>query len=118
MTSIYSTPIEHLQELSIQMKSRLNSFEWSLDTMMKMVQVTMEIVETVKEIKGQSKKQLAIDLMHYCIDHVCPSSMPSDHKCELHAFVAKIVPSLIDTVVAASKGLIQINSVATSCGCL
>jgi predicted metalloenzyme YecM len=113
MSSIYSTPIEHLQTLSSSLRAQLQEFKWSIESMMKLVQLVMETVETVKEIKGQDKKQLALDLMHYCVDHYC--HVDASQKCELHAFIVRIVPTLIDTVVIASKGMVRINLNSSCC---
>lgn len=113
MSFIYSTPIEHLQTLGATLRSELHDFKWSIESMMKLVQLVMETVEAVKEMRGQDKKVLALDLMHFCVDHYC--NIEASQKCELHAFIVRVVPTLIDTVVIATKGLVRINVNSACC---
>ena len=90
------------------------------------VPIAVELIEWAEnnlltgKLTGQEKKRIVIHLLLWTIDneHIVLNGALGDKKETMRDFVEKVMPSMIDTIVAATKGKIMINQfskVSKSC---
>lgn len=90
------------------------------------VPIAVELIEWAEnnlmtgKLTGQEKKRIVIHLLLWTIDHedIVLNGVLGDKKETMRDFVEKVMPSMIDTIVAATKGKIMINQfskVSKSC---
>ncbi len=76
----------------------------------------MEVVETVdKSLKGSDKKSLALEALHWIVDH--QEDLSQEDKITLKAVINQIAPQAIDIIIKVSNGLSQLVSESTSRCC-
>lgn len=90
------------------------------------VPIAVELIEWAEnnlmtgKLTGQEKKRIVIHLLLWTIDHedIVLNGVLGDKKETMRDFVEKVMPSMIDTIIAATKGKIMINQfskVSKSC---
>ena len=73
------------------------------------VHSVMESIETLKnlkaigDLKGEEKKQLCVDCLHWIIDH--QDNLQIEERAALHLLVDSIAPMAIDVIISVSNGL-------------
>jgi hypothetical protein len=66
----------------------------------------MQMVETYPSLKGSEKKQLAIDIINEILDtHIKDETL----RASLKLVVTSTVPTVVDVIIKASKGLLELN---------
>jgi hypothetical protein len=81
------------------------------------VHSVMESIETLKQLKaigdlkGEEKKQLCIDCLHWIIDH--QQNLEMDERGALHLLVDSVAPTAIDVIISVSNGLSDLVSSVT-----
>jgi hypothetical protein len=80
----------------------------------------MTLVEQQKNLSGFEKKAVVIEVLTRLVD--TSSSLTSEAKTSLKLIIKVVVPGVIETVVAASKGFVAVNkkveeSVKKCCFC-
>lgn len=84
----------------------------------------MEWVEKIGmggKVDGPQKKKLVLRLMNWIVDNSEELGLAkvSEHSEKLKDFMSEVAPSLIDLVIAASRGKLNINAVVeTAAGCM
>lgn len=86
------------------------------DNVIPLVRAIMEAVETVQLVEKVDKKALALDSIHWIVNQ--QSTLSDADRSFLNNFIELTAPAMIDMIVAASKGLTEINKkVSSCCGC-
>ena len=90
--------------------SEIVDTDFTLENLVLFVTKTMEVVENldIDELSGGQKKQMVIAIINKFIKK---SSIADDTKLMLSTSVQLMVPNLIDSIIAASDGLIDVNQI-------
>ena len=104
-----------LREILTNLKNKIGDMEINSDNIIKVLKFAMECVE-VTELKGDAKKDLAIKLVRQVVEEAPISD--AKEKLLLDMIDQKILHGMVDLVVEAKEGKIDINSVKQiSTGC-
>lgn len=93
-------------------KSLKTSKDLNKTNVIQVLHSVMEAVETVSNLSGQEKKEIAINSMNYIVDK---QDIKEEEKFELKALINVLAPTAIDTIVSVGKGVS--NLVKKSCFC-
>tara|TARA_B100001564_G_scaffold358742_2_gene378245 strand:+ start:498 stop:926 length:429 start_codon:yes stop_codon:yes gene_type:complete len=98
-----------------QVKEQLKNTEINMPNVMKIVKITMEVIE-LTEVKGEKQKDLAVKVVKKIVSG---APIVDDQKKSIIQMIdGEVLSSTIDLIVAASKGQLNINVVkkaATGC---
>ena len=124
LSDICQNEINETTKLIMSLVSKLKtSFDqYSLDenNIIDYVVRIMTLVEQQKNLSGFEKKAVVIEVLTRLVDDT--NKLNSESKSALKSIIKIVVPGLIETIVAASKGLIAVNkkveeSVKKCCFC-
>ncbi len=124
LSDICQNEINETTKLIMSLVSKLKaSFDqYSLDenNMIDYVVRIMTLVEQQKNLSGFEKKAVVIEVLTRLVDDT--NKLNSESKAALKSIIKIVVPGVIETIVAASKGLIAVNkkveeSVKKCCFC-
>lgn len=73
----------------------------------------MEFVEKYKNISGIEKKQIVIDVLHQIVDR--SGLVEDDSKKDFNYLINSIVPSIIDGLVSANNGQLNLGKEKKGC---
>lgn len=111
MIDICMNEVTHTSSLIISLVNKLKaSFDqYTIDenNMIDYVVRIMTLVEQQKNLSGFEKKAVVIEVLTRLVD--TSSSLDNDVKTNLKLIIKVVVPGVIETVVAASKGLVAVN---------
>jgi hypothetical protein len=77
-----------------------------------LITATMMAAEKLPKISGPAKKELVTSVVDRFVGEI-PDSV--DAKPVIKASVVLLLPSIVDTIVSAAKGQLDINAAKTSC---
>jgi hypothetical protein len=113
---VYKSPTAAILSVCGRAVGVLQGLAITKDNIIPLVRAIMEAVETVQLVEKVDKKALALDSIHWIVNQ--QSSMADSDRSFLNNFIELTAPSMIDMIVAASKGLTEINKkVGSCCGC-
>lgn len=124
LSDICQNEINETTKLIMSLVSKLKtSFDqYSLDenNIIDYVVRIMTLVEQQKNLSGFEKKAVVIEVLTRLVDDT--NKLPSESKAALKSIIKIVVPGVIETIVAATKGLIAVNkkveeSVKKCCFC-
>ena len=124
LSDICQNEINETTKLIMSLVSKLKtSFDqYSLDenNMIDYVVRIMTLVEQQKNLSGFEKKAVVIEVLTRLVDDT--NKLSSESKAALKSIIKIVVPGVIETIVAATKGLISVNkkveeSVKKCCFC-
>ena len=104
-----------LREILTNLKEKIGDMEINADNITKVLKFAMECVE-VTELKGEAKKDLAIKLVRQVVEEAPISD--EKEKLLLDMIDQKVLHGMVDLVVEAKEGKIDINAlkqVGTGC---
>jgi len=104
-----------LREILTKLKEKIGDMEINADNITKVLKFAMECVE-VTELKGEAKKDLAIKLVRQVVEEAPISD--EKEKLLLDMIDQKVLHGMVDLVVEAKEGKIDINAlkqVGTGC---
>ena len=104
-----------LREIITKLKEKIGDMEINADNITKVLKFAMECVE-VTELKGEAKKDLAIKLVRQVVEEAPISD--EKEKLLLDMIDQKVLHGMVDLVVEAKEGKIDINAlkqVGTGC---
>ena len=104
-----------LREILTKLKEKIGDMEINADNITKVLKFSMECVE-VTELKGEAKKDLAIKLVRQVVEEEPISD--EKEKLLLDMIDQKVLHGMVDLVVEAKEGKIDINAlkqVGTGC---
>ena len=104
-----------LREILTTLKEKIGDMEINADNITKVLKFAMECVE-VTELKGEAKKDLAIKLVRQIVEEAPISD--EKEKLLLDMIDQKVLHGMVDLVVEAKEGKIDINAlkqVGTGC---
>ena len=96
-----------LREIITKLKEKIGDMEINADNITKVLKFAMECVE-VTELKGEAKKDLAIKLVRQVVEEAPISD--EKEKLLLDMIDQKILHGMVDLVVEAKEGKIDINA--------
>jgi hypothetical protein len=124
LSDICQNEINETTRLIMSLVSKLKtSFDqYSLDenNMIDYVVRIMTLVDQQKNLSGFEKKAVVIEVLTRLVDDT--NKLNSESKAALKSIIKIVVPGVIETIVAATKGLIAVNkkveeSVKKCCFC-
>ena len=95
---------EAYKQISTIIKER----DVSLENIAKVTTISMEIIEDIKELNGNEKKELVKKCIHRLIEK---SDLEEDKKGTLYILIHEVVPDVIAVIVSATKGELNVNKV-------
>ena len=104
-----------LREILTKLKEKIGDMEINADNITKVLKFAMECVEFT-ELKGEAKKDLAIKLVRQVVEEAPISD--EKEKLLLDMIDQKVLHGMVDLVVEAKEGKIDINAlkqVGTGC---
>ena len=78
----------------------------SLENIAKVTTISMEVIEDIKELNGEQKKELVKKCIHRLIEK---SELDEDKKGTLYLLLHEFVPDVIAVIVSATKGELNVN---------
>jgi hypothetical protein len=78
----------------------------SIENIAKVTTICMEVIEDIKELNGNEKKELVKKCIHRLIEK---SDLEEDKKGTLYTLLQEFVPDVIAVIVSATKGEINVN---------
>ena len=78
----------------------------SIENIAKVTTICMEVIEDIKELNGNEKKELVKKCIHRLIEK---SDLEEDKKGTLYTLLHEFVPDVIAVIVSATKGEINVN---------
>ena len=96
-----------LREILTKLKEKIGDMEINADNITKVLKFAMECVE-VTELKGEAKKDLAIKLVRQVVEEAPISD--EKEKLLLDMIDQKVLHGMVDLVVEAKEGKIDINA--------
>jgi hypothetical protein len=97
-----------LREILTNLNNKIGNMEINADNIITVLQFAMECVE-VTELKGKAKKDLAIKLVRQVVEEAPISD--EKEKLLLDMIDQKILHGMVDLVVEAKDGKIDINTI-------
>ncbi len=88
-----------------ELKSMIVGKDLDLANIVIVASSAMKIVEHIKELDGPQKKQMVVELVNRIVDEL----VPEDKQDALKLFIQFTLPTVIDQVIAATKGKMDIN---------
>lgn len=78
----------------------------SIENIAKVTSIAMEVIEDIKDLNGEQKKELVSKCIHRLIEK---SDLDEDKKGSLYTLLYEFIPDLIAVVISATKGEINVN---------
>lgn len=95
------------EEISIELKKKIENTEISVDNLIKILQVVLEVVESTK-VKGPQKKVYAISLLKQIVSE---ADIDKSEKDNCNILINNgIISNTIDLVITASKKKTKLNN--------
>jgi len=109
-----------IMSLVTKLKTSFDQYSLDENNMIDYVVRIMTLVEQQKNLSGFEKKAVVIEVLTRLVDDT--NKLNSDAKVALKSIIKIVVPGVIETIVAATKGLIAVNkkveeSVKKCCFC-
>lgn len=117
---LYKSPLSTI--LTICGRSLLKDTPVSQNNIILIAHNVMESIESLKtlhimqNIKGEQKKQLAIDCLHWMVNN--HDELSSDQKMLINVLIDTVVPNTIDTLIAISNGKSELASAVVNKCCI
>jgi hypothetical protein len=96
------TFVESYKKISVIIKER----DVSLENIAKVTTISMEVIEDIKELNGDQKKELVKKCIHRLIEK---SDLDEDKKGTLYTLLHDFVPDVIAVIISATKGELNVN---------
>lgn len=117
---LYKSPLSTI--LTICGRSLLKDTPVSQNNIILIAHNVMESIESLKtlhimqNIKGEQKKQLAVDCLHWMVNN--NDELSSDTKVLINILIDTVVPNTIDTLIAISNGKSELVSAVINKCCI
>lgn len=107
---------EVINELTQTLENTVNTGDLDTKRLVQLIPDLMELVEKYPELKGRDKKRLVLEVLKKFVTNKVENE---DQKARLLQLLDEVVPDMVDVVVDASKGKLNVNAVAQAAsGCL
>lgn len=107
---------EVINELTQTLESTVNTGDLDAKRLVQLIPDLMELVEKYPELKGRDKKRLVIEVLRKFVNNKVENE---DKKTRLLELLDEVVPDMVDIVVDASKGKLNVNAITqVATGCL
>ena len=117
---LYKSPLSTI--LTICGRSLLKNTPVSQNNIILIAHNVMESIESLKtlhimqNIKGEQKKQLAIDCLHWMVNN--HDELSGEQKVLINILIDTVVPNTIDTLIAISNGKSELASAVVNKCCI
>lgn len=103
---VYKSPTASMLSVCGKAVSMINGQPVTKDNAIQVLRSVMEAIDTLVIVEQVDKKVLALDCLHWLINQ---QNMNDSDRVFMIQFVDLVAPSAIEVIVAATKGLTQIN---------
>lgn len=97
-----------------RLKARVNGEDFSSSDIIIFAVQGMQVVERYPQLTGPEKKQYVIRLAKRIVNDL--SKIEESERAALLLAIDMLLPSMIDQVVAASRGQLDLNKIGKRCG--
>ena len=97
---------DKIQELTNILIKGFQNYKINENNILDFVIRTMVLVEKEKKLSGLEKKAIVIEILFRIIDS---SNLEKEGTKTIKLLVKNLAPTMIDTIVSASKGILSIN---------
>ena len=94
-------------DLTESLKQGFDNFEIDENNIIDYIVRVMAIVEKQKQLSGIEKKAVAIEILLRLVDSL--NRLNVESKMRVKTLVKTLAPSVIDTIVSATKGALSVN---------
>lgn len=94
-------------DLTQNLKSGFENFEIDENNIIDYIVRVMAIVEKQKQLSGIEKKAVAIEILLRLVDSY--NRLNTESKLRVKLLVKTLAPSVIDTIISATKGALSVN---------
>ena len=101
--------IEITNKLTQTLEIMINSKDLDINRLTLLISNSMELVEKYPELSGIEKKKIVLDVLKQIIINKVKNE---DQKITLLQFLDEIIPDMIDLIIDATKGKLDINNVS------
>lgn len=96
-----------ISELTQSLKTGFENFEIDENNIIDHIVRVMVIVEKQKQLSGIEKKAVAIEILLRLVDSY--NRINDSNKSRIKLLVKTLAPSVIDTIISATKGALSVN---------
>lgn len=96
-----------VSDLTESLKQGFDNFEIDENNIIDYIVRVMAIVEKQKQLSGIEKKAVAIEILLRLVDSL--NRLNAESKMRVKMLVKTLAPSVIDTIVSATKGALSVN---------
>lgn len=96
-----------INDLSKSVKDGFENLEINENNIIDYIVRVMMIIEKQKQLSGIEKKSVAIEILLRVVDS--HDSLTNENKNRVKLLIKTLAPSIIDTIVNATKGVLSIN---------
>ncbi len=96
-----------VSDLTESLKQGFDNFEIDENNIIDYIVRVMAIVEKQKQLSGIEKKAVAIEILLRLVDSL--NRLNDESKMRVKMLVKTLAPSVIDTIVSATKGALSVN---------
>ncbi len=94
-------------DLTDAMKQGFENFEIDENNIIDYIVRVMAVVEKQKQLSGIEKKAVAVEILLRLVDSL--NRLNAESKTRVKLLVKTLAPSVIDTIVSATKGALSVN---------
>ena len=102
-----------IDKVYVNAKAILADQELNADNMIKLAISLMEFVEKLKGLSGSEKKAVVITVVKRLVDD---TDLSPEVNAQLDMIIDAVLPGIIDTIVAASRGKYHLNTLKQKIG--
>jgi hypothetical protein len=96
-----------VHSLSKSVIDGFENFEINENNLVDYIVRVMQIVEKQKQLSGIEKKNVAIEILLRVVDGF--DNLTSENKQHVKLLIKTLAPSVIDTIISATKGALSVN---------
>jgi hypothetical protein len=96
-----------ITDITDTMKQGFENFEIDENNIIDYIVRVMAVVEKQKQLSGIEKKAVAVEILLRLVDSL--NRLNAESKMRVKLLVKTLAPSVIDTIVSATKGALSVN---------
>ena len=112
---VYKSPTAAMLSICGKAMSLLEGKLISRDNIIPVLRTIMEAIDTMVIVEKIDKKLIALDCLHWLVSQ---QNMKDDERQFMSQFIDLTAPAAIEVIIAASKGLTQLNLPKKWCCCM
>ena len=109
---VYKSPTSSMLTVCGKAMALLNGQSITKDNVIVVLRTVMEAIDAILLIEKTDKKILALDCLHWLVNQ---QNMKDEDRLFMIQFVDLVASPAIEVIIAASKGLTQVNLIKNWC---